>query len=464
MASLASLPQELVDMILSTLTPQEINKIRMLSKSHDSRFKHLYWSRTLTELRLTLRAAHLQKLSNLLKGACDDLKQYLRHITICPIESYNEIKDPKVKPLLTGIIKYMDYLETVEFDIVQRSWNAIDHWKPVMDAIIASKRCSIEVIKSPRCGLAMSSFNLREPQLISYETTFKNLRSLEVSTSVQFERADVTFAFWSWVNVIGSNLEELAVAGFRSQTPTRPKRDAEGRFLPKNFDLPKLKSLELVDVCLTLKDMKTMLRNTGVIEEIKIVGCVAETNRPSYYFKLLKYLQNKQATNLQSLELTLSGLHDSIVAYELPDLTFSGNWTDPKTLTSVELNSSKIRYRVAIAYSCHKSLWEELKNNNTTIDFWNSITEGKWVDRDITRWKKVSWASGFRSSRTENCEWGRLFKIHAVYYPWTDPRWARPHEQTRLNIVTVDDEFEKSGIVLGDEVDSGDEDEEEEED
>ncbi|KAF3220271.1 hypothetical protein TWF192_011171 [Orbilia oligospora] len=464
MSSLASLPQELVDMILSTLTPQEINKVRLLSKSHDARFKHLYWSQTLSELRLTLRAAQLQKLFDLLKGAGDELKQYLRHVTIRLVESYNEVKDPKVKPLLTGIFKKMDYLETVEFDITLRSSNVIDHWKPVMDAIIAAKRYSIEVIKSPRCGLAMSTFNLRETQLISYENTFKNLRSLEVSTSVQNERPDVTFAFWSWVNVIGSNLEELAVAGFRSQTPTRPKPDAEGRFLPKNFDLPKLKSLELVHVCLTLKDMKTMLRNTDVIEELKIVGCVTETNRPSYFFKLLKYLQNKRATRLRSLDITLSGLHDSIVAYELPNITFSGNWMDPETLTLVDLNQDKAIYRGAVTYRLQKSLWKELETHNTTIDFWNSITDGKWVDREVTRWKKFSWASGFRVRRNENCEWGRLFNIHAVYYPWTDPRWLRPHEQTRINIETTDDEFKKSGIVLGDEVDSGDEEEEEDDD
>ncbi|KAF3214001.1 hypothetical protein TWF106_009354 [Orbilia oligospora] len=402
MSSLASLPQELVDMILSTLTPQEINKVRLLSKSHDARFKHLYWSQTLSELRLTLRAAQLQKLFDLLKGAGDELKQYLRHVTIRLVESYNEVKDPKVKPLLTGIFKKMDYLETVEFDITLRSSNVIDHWKPVMDAIIAAKRYSIEVIKSPRCGLAMSTFNLRETQLISYENTFKNLRSLEVSTSVQNERPDVTFAFWSWVNVIGSNLEELAVAGFRSQTPTRPKPDAEGRFLPKNFDLPKLKSLELVHVCLTLKDMKTMLRNTDVIEELKIVGCVTETNRPSYFFKLLKYLQNKRATRLRSLDITLSGLHDSIVAYELPNITFSGNWMDPETLTLVDLNQDKAIYRGAVTYRLQKSLWKELETHNTTIDFWNSITDGKWVDREVTRWKKFSWASGFRVRRNEN--------------------------------------------------------------
>ncbi|KAF3136172.1 hypothetical protein TWF703_005817 [Orbilia oligospora] len=402
MSSLASLPQELVDMILSTLTLQEINKLRLLSKSHDARFKHLYRSQAFGELRLTLQAAQLQNLFNLLKGAGDELKQYFRHITIRLVESYNEVKDPKVKPLLTGIFKKMDYLETVEFDITFRSSNVIDHWKPVMDAIIAAKRHSIEVIKSPRCGLAMSTFNLREPQLISYENTFKNLRSLEVSTSVQSERPDVTFAFWSWVNVIGSNLEELAVAGFRSKTPTRPKPDAEGRFLPKNFDLPKLKSLELVHVCLTLKDMKTMLRNTDVIEELNIVGCVTETNRPSYFFKLLKYLQNKRATRLQSLDLALSGLHDSIVAYELPNITFSGNWMDPETLTLVELNQGKVVYRGAVAYSLKKSLWKELETHNTTIDFWHSITDGKWVDREVTRWKKFSWASGFRVRRNEN--------------------------------------------------------------
>ncbi|RVD88809.1 uncharacterized protein DFL_002982 [Arthrobotrys flagrans] len=451
MTSLDSLPQELVDMILSDLTLFDLTKIRLLSASHNSRFKYLYWSKVFTEIRLTLRTAHLQRLLNLLKGSRDELKQYLRYIIICPIDSYNEVKDPKVKLFLKSIMKELSYLETVEFDIPERSLNAIDHWKPVIDAIIASNHRSITTLKSPRCGLAMSSFNVQDSKLASYSTTFQNLKSLEVSTSVQFERAEVTFAFWNWINVIGSNLEELGVAGYRSQGITRPKPDAEGRYLPKDFDLPKLKSLELVDVCLTLRDLKTVVRNTAVIEEVRIVGCVAEMNRPSYFFKFLKYLKDEKATRLQSLELILSGYHDDIVSYELPNISFTGNWADPKTLTMVELNPRKDAYINALAYTSQKHLWTELSTHNNTVDFWSSLTDGKWVDRDVTIWKKQMWAGGRkgRPGRDANCEWARLFKVHAVYYDYPDPRWVPLQDQTRVNIEVVNEVFERGGVVWG---------------
>ncbi|KAK6352245.1 hypothetical protein TWF730_009076 [Orbilia blumenaviensis] len=453
MASLASLPQELVDMIFSDLLLHEIGKVRGISKDHNERFKHLFWHKAFDTIHTTLKVQTLERLLGIAKGADDELQRYLQHIIIHPIESYNEVKHPKVKSLLTRIMGALPCLKTVEFDIRMRWSHVFDHWRPVMDAILASRRQTVEVIKGPRAGLAMSSLNLREKQLIAYENTFTNLKSLEITTSVQTERADVTFAFWSWVMVIGDKLEDLAVAGYRSTSIHQPKPDAEGRFLPSRFNLPNLKNLELVDVCLTLKDMKVMLRNTDKIESINISGCIAEDNRPSYFFKLLKYLQTRGANKLQYLELPMWGYHDGIVIYELPNLTLTGNWTDEKTMCKVELNIEKLRYSGVHTYTCEKSLWKELGKYETTKEFWDSMTDNKWMSKEITNWKKLMWAEPHRrrpSCRggTANHEWARLFQLHAVYHPYNDPRWIRPQDQTRLNVETVDTEFERNPIVL----------------
>lgn len=341
-----------------------------------------------------------------------------------------------------------------------------------MNAVIASKRRTVETITAPRCGLAMSSFNLRESQLEAWENTFTNLTSLEVSTSVQWERADVTFAFWSWVMVIGGKLEALRVLGYRANSITDPKPDGEGRFLPSTFNLPQLKSLDLVDVCFKLKDMKVMLRNTHKIESICLSGCVSEAKRPSYFFKLLKFLRRRQCERLENMELTLGGYYNQVVAYELPNLILRKNWTDEKTMCNVELNYTQLGYGHLIPYVCQKSLWKELGDHDTTKEFWDSLTDGKWMSRDITRWKKLSWIGGYRgfgmargrrySDKAAACDWTRLFRLHSVYHPYNDPRWVPPQDQHRINVAAVDEEFEKNPII-GPDIDE-DEDEDESDD
>ncbi|KAK6339817.1 hypothetical protein TWF718_009207 [Orbilia javanica] len=474
MHSLASIAPELSDMIIEDFSTEDLFNLRSISKSHDARFKHRYWQEVFNENEITLRATHLQKFLDFLRTASDELKNYLRTITIRCIDSYNEIKDPKVAVLLKKIIGSLTYLENVDFDMRFQSSNAIEHWKLVMNAIIASKCQTIQSINGPHCGLAMSSFNLRESQLISYEDTFQNLVYLEVSTSVQSERADVTFAFWSWVMVVGSNIEDLSVTGYRSQGATLPKPDGEGRFLPKNFNLPKLRALELVNVCLTLKDLKVMLRNTNIIKNIKITGCVAEPNHPSYFFKLLQYLKDNKANHLERLELNLSGYHGQAVGYELPDISLGTdwagtNWTDPKTIAKVKLNATRpIHVRTPQpTYSCEKSLWQELENNTTTVDFWNSLTDGTWIDKDITMWKKKLWIGGYRIRNSINrgsCEWAKLFRTHSVYYSANDPGWSRTQDQTMLNITKVNKLFLENGVILGEEADGGENDVDEDED
>ncbi|KAK6523516.1 hypothetical protein TWF281_001497 [Arthrobotrys megalospora] len=463
MASLVSIPQELVDMIFADLTTKEIGRVRWLSKDYNERFKGAFWYKVFELIRVNLKPASLERLFKLVRGG-GEVNQYLQHIIFRPVESYNELKDPKVKQLLFKIMSILPNLRTVEFDISQRSSNAYDHWKPVMDAIIASKRQTVETITAPRCGLAMSSFNFRENQLEAWENTFTNLTYLEVSTSVQWERADVTFAFWSWVMVIGGKLEVLRVLGHRSNSLTDPKPDGEGRFLPSTFNLPELKTLDLVDVCLALKDMKVMLRNTHKIESISLSGCVPETKRPSYFFKILKFLRNKRAERLEFLELSLGGYYNQIVAYELPTIILRKNWTDEKTMCNVELNRERNEYAHVVPYNCQKSLWKELEEHDTTKGFWDSLTDGKWMSRDVTKWKKLRYMASYRGlgivrrgylEKIAPCEWTRLFRLHAVYYQYNDPRWNNPQNQNRINMAVVDQEFEKNPII-GPDIDEDD--------
>ncbi|KAK6499008.1 hypothetical protein TWF481_011577 [Arthrobotrys musiformis] len=363
------LPQELVDMVVfdNRLDASDLNKIRQLSRSHNHRFQHINWAFLFPsrEIRILLTEDSLLRLYRIVENACDDLKSYIPHVFIDPIEppepeeacaNHKEppdprevqkiiraLKHPRVKSLITKLMKALTHLRTIEFNLWDDFIGVGIQWKLVMDAIVTAKRGTLETLRTPRNKFPMSSLSPPRQQLALQQSLFANLKSLLVTTAVRtaYERVTVTMEFWNWISVIGgNNLEELVVIGFRGESFAKPVPNAEGRFLPKSFNLPKLKHLELTDVCVTFKDLNVILRKGNIrhLESIRIAERVAEVNRPAFFFKLLKRLQKYGARRLRNLELPLGGTHNNVVAYELPNLCFEDNWSSPKTETRVEVN------------------------------------------------------------------------------------------------------------------------------
>ncbi|KAK6349049.1 hypothetical protein TWF730_009809 [Orbilia blumenaviensis] len=427
MASLASLPQELVDMILDDLKPADLGKVRQLSRDHNARFQGLFWHLVFHPLKINLSTACIERLIRL--EGCPVTSQ-IQSLAVFPHFS-EDLKISRTTSLLTKAFASLSNLKFVMIN-VHRHASGFDFWKPVMDAIIKSKRTTVEYIQGPGCGIQMSKFKFSPNQIKGYTTTFTNLKSLDIKASVQVERAHISEEFWSFIEKIGTNLENLTVStGRTAETISTP--NSHGGYLPQNFNLPKLKELKLCDVSVTPMDLKKLLRNAD-LEAIDISRCRMADPKKNW-FEVVKFLRDNRLEKVKKLELMLSAYYvchggDS---YDLPNLTINGecSWTSEGNNCRVMLRSGLLNHYVA-----HKNLWDELGKHDGIDNFWASLTNNKWTSKRATRWKRLETANIIYRSEVEE----HRYAGHGDYGDDT-------HQE-------IEDEYERKVMDINAEVDS----------
>ncbi|KAK6519898.1 hypothetical protein TWF506_000193 [Arthrobotrys conoides] len=385
--SLISLPQELVDMIFTEdFRISDLANVRLLSRDHNARFKGYLWDRTqvFKSVRTILSPERINKLIAAATGS--EILPYLQHLTVHTTYWYttrghrDEKIDPQVVPLLAKAFSTLTALKTVEVE-VENGTNAVIFWKPTIDAIIASGNTTIETIKGPNAAIQMSKFkSLATAKLLrGYKTTFCNLKTLEIRTSCQIENSAATAQFWSVIAAMGAKLEDLTVENTRVSFRDDPTPDNSNSYQPKNFELPELKRLKLVDVAVTSNDLKALLGNSNGIEAIDLIEC-RMPNEKNDWFEVLRYLRSERFPRLSSLYLVMSACYDE-TSYDLPELSIEGDWTTQDC--SVILPSGKPE-----KYIFEKNLWTELGKHKKANNFWDSITNNKWKSKQTTRWKR----------------------------------------------------------------------------
>ncbi|KAK6526963.1 hypothetical protein TWF281_010159 [Arthrobotrys megalospora] len=395
MASLVSFPQELVDMIFNDLTPADIGKVRRLSKDYNARFGGLYWYLVFRNLRIDLRPSCVERLIQ--TGERCEVAPEIQHITVHP-HPMQELSVSQITPLLAKAFSVLPNIRTIEFSITYGS-AGFEYWKPVMDGIIKSKRNTVETVKGPARGIQMSKFKFSANQLKGYQTTFSNLRTLDITASVQFEYGPVAEGFWSFIEKIGSKIEDLTVRTTRTAS-TIPSPNSHGGYLPRTFSLPKLKKLKLVETAVTPKDMKKLVNRD--IEAIDISPCRSRSLAWDW-FEIAKDFRDSRLERLQKLRLFLS-TYDGDDSYDLPKITIDGSWISEENICRVELRSGNTK-----RYVTHKSLWNELETHDEVSEFWTSLTNGKWTSNRATRWKRLQSAYDtykYEKNRAYN-DWGR---------------------------------------------------------
>ncbi|KAF3220734.1 hypothetical protein TWF192_000196 [Orbilia oligospora] len=385
--SLLSLPQELIDMIFAEgLQVSDFGKVRLLSKDHNARFGGHFWDRTqvFKTIRVKLLPGNINKLIAAIEGS--EVLPYLQHATISAGQVWysrsrrDEKLDPEVVPLLAKAFSILTSLKTIDVE-VNNGTNAIGFWKPTIDAIIAAGTKNIETINGPIAAIQMSKFKpLATAKLLrDYKTTFCNLKTLKIQTSVQIENPTATTHFWSIIAAMGTKLEDLTVKNSRVCFKDDPTPSKSSSYQCEGFSLPELKRLKLVDVAITSGDLKALLGNSDGIESISIAEC-RMPNEKDDWFEVLRYLRSERFPQLNSLYLAMSACYDE-VSYELPKFSVEGDWMTEDC--SVTLPSGK-----RANYVWKKNLWSELGKHKTVDKFWNSVTDKKWKSKQATRWKR----------------------------------------------------------------------------
>ncbi|KAK6511434.1 hypothetical protein TWF481_000351 [Arthrobotrys musiformis] len=410
MATLLLLPPEITDQILALLTPHASCALRLLSRSYNARFLGPLRSTIFTQLRIN---THPSTISHLSAIVCveNGAGPWIQHITFSSrsFSKLNPKRPISSNPWLTGyeehipaynfhdgegvnappsisinineefvnILRHLPNLRFVEFD----STCGVAHWKELIASISKCGISAIEHLRSPPAKMYLSDLYLSQSEIDGYNNSgFEKLKTLELHTAGTDMKN-----LWCWISTVGSNLEDLTIRN--SSSPASMAPGSPG-FLPTTFNLRHLKRIHLSDFLLTVADILTLLLpSSQSLQNLHLVKCKIKQPQPENWFTVLKTLKDHPFPSIKSLHLTLSGYHDGISSYDLPDLKLdsSSPWSSPSTKCEVKLRSGEWNY-----YVVRKNLYEELNRSPLTAEeFWDSLTNGRWVSKRATRYKRI---------------------------------------------------------------------------
>ncbi|KAK6351912.1 hypothetical protein TWF718_005056 [Orbilia javanica] len=329
MTSLVSLPPELTDMIFNYIPPRyramHIGRVRLLSKDHDSKFKEIYWQTLCQNFRMKLTTESFDRLLKLINdsGSEVDRQQILSADSITSITIYSGFYaslSESSQELVAGLVNLftkLENLKTLEFchEISPRT-SAFEHWKPVMEALIKSKKTSIQSLKAPwleynnNLLLPASKFNFSPKQLKAYRDTFPNLTRLQISASMSVEDPKNLKYFWAFIANLAPTLEYLTVTVSEATNLHLDDRRVSDDFVPKELDLQRLKELRLFGVPLTIDDVEH-LRNITKDKKIYFTRCRLRNKQPNWP-EILQFLR------------TVPLLQDPLFKEDAPNLRISG--------------------------------------------------------------------------------------------------------------------------------------------
>ncbi|KAF3172652.1 hypothetical protein TWF788_009413 [Orbilia oligospora] len=134
MASLASLPQELVDMILSDLGPAHLGKVRLLSRFYNARFKNLFWYLVFQTLQIDLRPSCIERLILLGKGP--EVASVIQNIIVRP-QKGQDLKVSQITPLLTKAFAGLPDIKSINIQ-VPHGTGGFDYWNRLWMLLLRS--------------------------------------------------------------------------------------------------------------------------------------------------------------------------------------------------------------------------------------------------------------------------------------------------------------------------------------
>lgn len=214
------------------------------------------------------------------------------------------------------------------------------------------------------------------------KSVFPNLQILKVVLDF---RTDTTGSwrarFPQWLSSIGAALEELEI-DFNEDDNLDDELYQEIIPLPEVHLLSGLRKLNLHGFRLDAENFIVFLAHCkGSLRELTLCR-LAMPNAKENCFKILKFLNSGFKLRLFKLKLQDYGcdsLVSEVIEYLLPDLEIVGDWSLHSTVCKVEGWDPKI------GWSLKKHLERELDAHNSPDKFWDSISDGLWVDSEILK-------------------------------------------------------------------------------
>ncbi|KAF3216097.1 hypothetical protein TWF679_003315 [Orbilia oligospora] len=385
MASLTTLPPELLNLITGPLTLPDLLKIRLLNKSHNLKFQHYFRSLLFTSISIRIdininldpdEDASIYKLSHLPSAA----KSYIQTITISgskkylnfrPVDSHNIKKKSKSKskpkstsstsPNLPTILQTLPNLKTI---IIKETTPSTIITSLLTTSISTSSSSSSSIktlhVTTPSLNLTDLTFPASNSPPSSPPTIipiFHSLTTLSLSLKLPFDQKPIS-KLWTWITSLSPTLHSLTLKN-TSNPPTSlntpwPLHPHQTTFLPKNKhkkknltnNLPHLKSLKLHNIHLTIQDINILLPTPkdSPIEYISFEACQMQYPDKEWY-EVISYLllfnnttsHGEYFKHLNHISLKLNTHHPTIPTYELPDLEFT-NITSPTPLPTCKIS------------------------------------------------------------------------------------------------------------------------------
>ncbi|KAF3309140.1 hypothetical protein TWF173_011373 [Orbilia oligospora] len=450
MASLATLPPELLNLITGPLTLPDLLKIRLLNKSHNLKFQHYFRSLLFTSISIRIdinsdpdEDDSIYKLSHLPPAA----KSYIQTIIISgskkylnfkPVDNYksdnntshnitkkSKSKSKSTSPNLSTILQTLPNLKTITIKETTPS-----------TIITSLLTISISTSSSSSSSTSLQSLHITTPSLNLTDLTFPaspipilhSLTTLSLSLKFPFtnnhhlDQKPIS-KLWTWITSLSPTLHSLSLKNTSSPPNSLnqpwPLHPHQTIFLPKNknknknkddkkkkgiTNLPHLKSLKLHNIYLTIQDIHLLLPTPkdSLIEYISFEACQMQYPDKEWY-EVISYLlpfnnnnttttTNRQYFNhLNHISLKLNGHHPTIPTYELPDLEFT-NLNSPNPLPtckiSLKTTSTNQERKKEEIISLQKPL-HHINNKTPHKSFWTSLTNGKYTSPSILKWKRI---------------------------------------------------------------------------
>ncbi|EGX48735.1 hypothetical protein AOL_s00079g374 [Orbilia oligospora ATCC 24927] len=184
-----------------------------------------------------------------------------------------------------------------------------------------------------------------------------------------------------WLSSIGCNLEELEL-DLKYITRIDDEIKEVVLTLPESRMFSSLRKLGLAGFKIDLENLKIFLTHCKQSLKEFTLSRLAMQDPKEDCFEILKFLSDDFKLKLFRLALQGHG-RDFITKrkaeYALPDLEAIGDWSSKSMICTVR------GLGVEKPYDFSKHLGRELWTHDSSDTFWNSITEGIWVDREALR-------------------------------------------------------------------------------
>ncbi|KAK6334832.1 hypothetical protein TWF718_010277 [Orbilia javanica] len=435
--SLITLPPELLNLITSPLTLHDLLKLRLINKPHNLKFQHFLRTELFTHIHLHLPQSSPRTSPKSLKTLTllpPSARTYITTITITsnhhPNTNTTATPTPLRKHHLKLALSTLPSLTTITIETTTPSH---------LTALLKSLPVSTTTTSLRHCHCICPGISLSDVTLPSSSSSITHpvtsLRTLHLTVRIPNNPYNykLTRSLWKYISTAFPGLESLVVRN-TSQIPTDPStpwplsntsnsnntnnnsnsnksnKSNKTTFLPKQFTLHNLKTLELYNIYLTPQDITTsLLPVDSKIESIHLEAC--HLNVPYIdWVDVIYHIFGRQSQSqpnlphLTSLNLSLSGYHRGIASYELPEIIYTST-THP--LSQITLPICQIPPPLSqttlpllltnppesppeTSYIFHKDLQKILTPNRPTpSSFWSYLTDDLWNSPKVTKWKRI---------------------------------------------------------------------------